>query len=176
MDADTNFFKVFGLPVCWQIDLKALKEKHRSLQKAFHPDLFVNSSEAEQQISVKKASAINEGFKVLCSPLLRAQHLLEICGCNANDENAISSDTSFLMKQLEYRESLAKIPEGENSISELDVFRIKIEHEYASLQQLFASMIEKKQLGDAKITFSKMQFFSKLLDQISLTEQEIADY
>ena len=176
MDADTNFFKVFGLPVCWQINLKALKEKHRSLLKAFHPDLFVNSSEAEQQISVKKASAINEGFKVLCSPLLRAQHMLEICGCNANDENAISSDTSFLMKQLEYRESLAKIPEAENSISELDVFRIKIEHEYASLQQLFASMIEKKQLGDAKITFSKMQFFSKLLDQISLTEQEIADY
>ena len=80
------------------------------------------------------------------------------------------------MKQLEYRESLAKIPEAENSISELDVFRIKIEHEYASLQQLFASMIEKKQLGDAKITFSKMQFFSKLLDQISLTEQEITDY
>ena len=75
MDADTNFFKVFGLPVCWQINLKALKEKHRSLQKAFHPDLFVNSSEAEQQISVKKASAINEGFKVLCSPLLRAQHI-----------------------------------------------------------------------------------------------------
>ena len=176
MDADTNFFKVFGLPICWQINLKALKEKHRSLQKTFHPDLFVNSSEAEQQISVKKASAINEGFKVLCSPLLRAQHMLEICGCNANDENATSSDTSFLMKQLEYRESLAKIPEAENSMSELDVFRNKIEDEYVSLQQLFASMIEKKQLGDAKITFSKMQFFSKLLDQISLTEQEIADY
>ena len=176
MDADTNFFKVFGLPICWQINLKVLKEKHRSLQKAFHPDLFVNSSEAEQQISVKKASAINEGFNVLCSPLLRAQHMLEICGCNANDENATSSDTSFLMKQLEYRESLAKIPEAENSMSELDVFRNKIEDEYVSSQQLFASMIEKKQLGDAKITFSKMQFFSKLLDQISLTEQEIADY
>ena len=176
MDADTNFFKVFGLPICWQINLKALKEKHRSLQKAFHPDSFVNSSEAEQQISVKKASAINEGFKVLCSPLLRAQHMLEICGCNANDENATSSDTSFLMKQLEYRESLAKIPEAENSMSELDVFRNKIEDEYVSLQQLFASMIQKKQLEDAKISFSKMQFFSKLLDQISLTEQKIEDF
>ena len=136
----------------------------------------MNSSEAEQQISVQKASAINQGFKVLCSPLSRAQHMLEIYGCNANDENAISSDTSFLMKQLEYRESLAKIPESENSLSELDAFRDKIELEYVSLQQLFASMIEKKQFEDAKITFSKMQFFSKLLDQISLTEQKIEDY
>jgi len=176
MDADTNFFKVFGLPVCWQINLKALKEKHRSLQKAFHPDLFVNSSEAEQQISIKKASAINEGFKVLCSPLLRAQHMLEIFGCNANDENATSSDTSFLIKQLEYRESLAKIPESENSLLEVEAFRDKIENEYVSLQQLFASMIQKKELEDAKIIFSKLQFFSKLLDQISLTEQKIEDF
>ena len=53
MDADTNFFKVFGLPLCWQIDLKVLKEKHRSLQKDFHPDLFVNSSEVEKQRSVE---------------------------------------------------------------------------------------------------------------------------
>ena len=117
MDADTNFFKVFGLPLCWQIDLKVLKEKHRSLQKDFHPDLFVNSSEVEKQRSVEKASVINEGFRVLCSPLSRAQHLLELHGCNANDENAISSDTSFLMKQLEYRELLAKIPESENPSS-----------------------------------------------------------
>ena len=87
--------------------------------------------------------------------------------CNANDENAISSDTSFLMKQLEYRELLAKIPESENPFSEVEAFRDKIEHEYVSLQQLFASMIQKKQLEDAKISFSKMQFFSKLLDQIS---------
>mgnify|MGYP000217347963 CR=1 FL=1 len=72
MDADTNFFKVFGLPLCWQIDLKVLKEKHRSLQKDFHPDLFVNSSEVEKQRSVEKASVINEGFRVLSSPLSRA--------------------------------------------------------------------------------------------------------
>ena len=176
MDADTNFFKVFGLPLCWQIDLKVLKEKHRSLQKNFHPDLFVNSSEVEKQRSVEKASVINEGFRVLCSPLYRAQHLLELHGCNANDENAISSDTSFLMKQLEYRELLAKIPESENPFSEVEAFRDKIEHEYVSLQQLFASMIQKKQLEDAKISFSKMQFFSKLLDQISLTEQKIEDF
>ena len=83
MDADTNFFKVFGIPLCWQIDLKVLKEKHRSLQKDFHPDLFVNSSEVEKQRSVEKASVINEGFRVLCSPLSRAQHLLELHGCNA---------------------------------------------------------------------------------------------
>jgi hypothetical protein len=37
-------------------------------------------------------------------------------------------------------------------------------------------MIQKKQLEDAKISFSKMQFFSKLLDQISLTEQKIEDF
>ena len=176
MDADTNFFKVFGLPLCWQIDLKVLKEKHRSLQKDFHPDLFVNSSEVEKQRSVEKASVINEGFRVLCSPLSRAQHLLELHGCNANDENAISSDTSFLMKQLEYRELLAKIPESENPLAKVEAFRDKIEHEYVSLQQLFASMIQKQQLEDAKITFSKMQFFSKLLDQISLTEQKIEDF
>ena len=95
---------------------------------------------------------------------------------NVNDENAISSDTSFLMKQLEYRELLAKIPESENPLPEVEAFRDKIEHEYVSLQQLFASMIQKKQLEDAKITFSKMQFFSKLLDQISLTEQKIEDF
>ena len=176
MDADTNFFKVFGLPPCWHIDLKVLKEKHRSLQKDFHPDLFINSPDVEKQRSLEKSSVINEGFRVLCSPLSRAQHLLEIYGFNANDENAVSSDTSFLMKQLEYRESLAKIPESENSLLEVEAFRDKIENEYVSLQQLFASMIQKKELEDAKIIFSKMQFFSKLLDQISLTEQKIEDF
>ena len=143
MDADTNFFKVFGLPLCWQIDLKVLKEKHRSLQKDFHPDLFVNSSEVEKQRSVEKASVINEGFRVLCSPCL-GLNIFWSCTGNANDENVISSDTSFLMKQLEYRELLAKIPESENPFSEVDAFRDKIEHEYVSLQQLFASMIQKK--------------------------------
>ena len=102
MDADTNFFKVFGLPLCWQIDLKVLKENIDLFKRIFILTCLSirlklkSSSQKKHQSSMK----VSEFFAHRCLGL----NIFCLMGV-INDENAISSDTSFLMKQLEYRDT-----------------------------------------------------------------------
>ena len=175
MNLDGNFFELFDIPVSWQVSLKDIKNKQRSLQQQFHPDLFVNCSNNEKRLAVERAAKINEAYRALSSPLSRAKHLLSIYGHDTNNENFVSSDTAFLIEQIEYREALDGLSNSRDPDHELERLRGKVELAYQELQKQFGDFFSANHTNDALKTFSKMQFFSKLLDQVCLTEQKLED-
>lgn len=88
----------------FDIDVRTLRREFLQLQAKAHPDLHP----AHLKMRAEATSArINDAFRTLCSPLLRAQYLLALKGRDvANDETAKVEDSNLLMEVLEMREEM----------------------------------------------------------------------
>jgi molecular chaperone HscB len=82
----------------------ALKREFLQLQARAHPDLH---PQADKKRAEALSSRINEAYKTLQNPLLRAQYLLSLRGIDtAEDETAKVDDPELLMEVLEARETI----------------------------------------------------------------------
>jgi molecular chaperone HscB len=171
----SNFYEIFSLPASWQIDRTALDSRYRQLQREFHPDRYAAKGDVEKRLAVQTTSLINQAYDTLKSPLKRAQYMLELKGINADQESHITSDMSFLMKQIEFRETLDDIRDSADPLAELDTMRNDVDAQYLQLQVDFEAQQSTANYNDALDTVAKMQFFAKLLDEIEQREEEVED-
>lgn len=171
-----NFFEIFSLPCGWQVDSGLLDSNYRQLQREFHPDRYAASGEVEKRLAVQTTSLINQAYETLKSPLKRAQYLLELEGINADQESHITSDASFLMQQIELRESLEEAEQSEDPLSALESMHDNVEAQYQQLQNSFKEQYQSTEYNTALDTVAKMQFFSKLLIEIEQREEELEDF
>ncbi|KXJ89230.1 hypothetical protein Micbo1qcDRAFT_166047 [Microdochium bolleyi] len=110
------------------IDTRALRREFLQLQAKAHPDLHPPHLKARAEAL---SARINEAYKTLCSPLLRAQYLLDahFAGSGsggthpASDEAASVEDPELLMQVLEAREII------EDAESEAELQGIKREND-----------------------------------------------
>jgi molecular chaperone HscB len=171
----SNFFEIFAIPVAWQVDRAQLHSRYRQLQQEFHPDRYASGSETEKRLAVQTASLINQAYETLKSPLKRAQYLLEQQAIDASQESHITSDTSFLMTQIELREALAEAPSSAHPLAALEDLRAGVANSYLEQQAEFAGHYESDNFDHALNSLAKMQFSSKLLDEIEQLESELED-
>ncbi|ORY00234.1 Co-chaperone HscB, C-terminal oligomerization domain-containing protein [Clohesyomyces aquaticus] len=86
------------------INLSSLKKEFLQLQARAHPDLHPPERKNKAQAL---SARINEAYKTLQSPLLRAQYLLSLKGIDVHeDESAKVEDPELLMEVLETRERI----------------------------------------------------------------------
>ena len=182
----SNFYEIFSLPSSWQVDRPVLDSRYRQLQREFHPDRFAAKGDVEKRLAVQTTSLINQAYETLKSPLKRAQYMLELEDIDAGQESHITSDMSFLMKQIEFREALEDIRDSADPLAGLDSMRDDVEAQYLQLQvdfeaqhsaaQQSAAQQSAANYNDALDTVAKMQFFAKLLDEIEQREEELEDF
>lgn len=100
------------------IDLQALKREFLQLQAKAHPDRHTGANKSRAEGT---SALINEAYKTLQDPLLRAQYLLSLHGIDvAEDETAKMDDPELLGEVLEVREMIESA-EGESEVEELRV-------------------------------------------------------
>ncbi|MFT4654890.1 MAG: molecular chaperone HscB [Kangiellaceae bacterium] len=102
-----NYFSLFDIPEQYKINIVALEQRYKMLQRLTHPDRFVSASDQEKRIYMQKNSQINDGYYVLQDMVLRGEHLLEVRGVELSSEQETIGDTTFLMEQMDLREALA---------------------------------------------------------------------
>ncbi|KAL9098480.1 MAG: hypothetical protein Q9187_009656, partial [Circinaria calcarea] len=86
------------------IDARELRKEFLKLQAQAHPDRHQGENKARAEGT---SALINEAYKTLQNPLLRAQYLLSLRGINvAEDETARVEDPELLMQVLEMREDI----------------------------------------------------------------------
>ncbi|KAF7567394.1 co-chaperone protein HscB, mitochondrial precursor [Pyrenophora tritici-repentis] len=81
----------------------ALKKEFLKLQSTAHPDLH---QQADKKRAEAHSAQINEAYKTLENPLLRAQYLLSMRGEELEDETAKVDDMQLLLEVMETREML----------------------------------------------------------------------
>ncbi|MGB0449444.1 MAG: Fe-S protein assembly co-chaperone HscB [Porticoccaceae bacterium] len=172
----SNFYEIFSLPPGWQIDRSLLDSRYRQLQREFHPDRFAAKGDVEKRLAVQATSLINQAYETLKCPLKRAQYMLELESIDADQESHITSDASFLMAQIEFREKLEEIRDSADPLAGLESMRDNVQIQYLQLQEDFQAQHSAANYNDALDTVAKMQFFAKLLDEIEQREEELEDF
>ncbi|MBR9866904.1 MAG: Fe-S protein assembly co-chaperone HscB [Oceanospirillales bacterium] len=178
MDISQNYFEFLALPVTYQLDLQALAERSRELQKTLHPDRFSHLSDRERRLSVQYTAYLNEAVSTLKKPLSRAQYLLKLEGLDTFSETQQQLAPMFLMQQMELRESLEDVVGATDSEAELEALRMAVERELLSLREQFDAYYQQSTpsaFEAAAVCVRKMQFFDKLGREIEALEDQLFD-
>ena len=170
-----NFFELFDVPIAYEVDLDLVQQRYRELQKAVHPDKFVNASDQEKRISMQQTSWVNEAFNTLKQPVDRAIYLLKLKGVDINLENETTMDAGFLMDQMEMREALSEVQSKDDPLAELDDFSSQIKNKMKNMMEGFSVAHESDQLDDAREWIRKMQFMQKAKKEVDELSAKIED-
>jgi len=99
-----NYFDLFGLPPRYDLDTATLRQKYLETSRAIHPDHHGQRPEAAL-MSLRASARLNEAYRVLADPMLRAEYLLELFGgSSAAQDRSVGPDV--LTQTLALREEL----------------------------------------------------------------------
>ncbi|MBU3611420.1 Fe-S protein assembly co-chaperone HscB [Polynucleobacter sp. MG-27-Goln-C1] len=101
-----DYFRFFGLEQKFNLDLSALDQAYLAIQKEVHPDRHARGSDTEQRLAMQMATLANTAFQTLKNPIQRGLYLCQLHGVDARLETNTAMPAAFLMKQMEWRESL----------------------------------------------------------------------
>lgn len=173
--AGENYFKLFGLPPQYAIDQSLLEDAWRRLAAKVHPDRHVNASPAERRVVMQWASAVNEAYRVLKTPLSRARYLCEQAGCDLQTESNTSLDAAFLMQQMEWREQLDEARDASSS-SALASLENDIALARANMDSAMLALIDQQHdYEQAAGKVREWMFIDKLGDEVRDARHDLTD-
>lgn len=164
-----EYFALFELKPCFNIDLASLETNFRAIQSASHPDRFVTASNAEKLASMQTATLANQAYLTLKNPANRAKYLLSLQGIDAVKETNTHMPADFLMQQMEWREAIDDAKSARD-IAALESLLIEMQQAARALQtQLISLMDEKKDYVLATDATRKLIFMDKVSADIHKT-------
>jgi Fe-S protein assembly co-chaperone HscB len=123
----TDHFAVFGLPRKLWLEMSWLEQKFLQLSWKLHPDNFVNASEADRELSLKRSSELNDAYRVLRDPVARVEYLLQIEGERQEGEKKQQAPPELLEEVFELNESLDELREAKSSFADLSELKSKLQ-------------------------------------------------
>jgi len=158
-----DHFSLFGLPTAYVLDAVSLERAYREIQSRIHPDKFVNSGDAEKRASMQWTTRVNEAYRTLKDPVLRAKYLLEQAGMDLGFETNTAMPPAFLMRQMELRESLEEAKDA----AALDALSAQLNKDRQRLETLLAAKIDtEKDFPAAVGLLRELQFLSRFGEEI----------
>ena len=122
----TDYFALFGMPRKLWIEMNALEQKFLQLSWKLHPDNFVNATEQERELSLKRSSELNDAYRVLGDPVARVEYLLGIENMRKEGEHKQKAPPELLEEVFELNESLDELREAKFSGSDLGALKSRL--------------------------------------------------
>jgi molecular chaperone HscB len=101
-------FETLGVEPRFDLNLRAVEQRHRDLSRALHPDRYAGAPAAERRMALGRAIEVNEAWRVLRDPIRRAEALLARAGVAAREVAEPKPSPSLLMDMMESREQLSE--------------------------------------------------------------------
>jgi molecular chaperone HscB len=139
LSASDDYFRFFGLNQQFNIDLPALDQAYLAIQKEVHPDRHARGTEAEQRVAMQMATLANTAYQTLKNPIQRGLYLCQLHGVDAKLETNTAMPAAFLMKQMEWRETL---DEQAEELSELELLMTEVEQSKSDILVEIAQAID----------------------------------
>ena len=164
--AGKDHFALFGLPRAYAIDGGALETLYRDVQARVHPDKHAHLADSDRRIAMQWATQVNEAYRTLKNPLLRARYLLQLYGHDAKIETNTAMPAEFLMRQMELRETVAEARAADD-VAQLDALDSQVRKEMAAQQEeLRRALDETHDKAHAAEIVRQLMFQEKLLSEI----------
>jgi molecular chaperone HscB len=130
-----DYFAIFGLPRKLWIEMSALEQKFLQMSWKLHPDNFVNASEEERDLSLKRSSELNDAYRTLRDPVGRVEYLLAIEGARKEGEHKQQAPPELLEEVFELNESLDELRDAKASGGDLAALKSRLESAEKCFQQ-----------------------------------------
>ncbi|WP_127960207.1 co-chaperone HscB [Serratia microhaemolytica] len=176
-----NYFTLFALPQCYQLDISNMTLRYQELQRQYHPDRVASQPERQRLIALQQAATINEAYQTLKHPLRRAEYLLLLQGIDIRNEQQTLRDSAFLMQQLELREELDTIEHqairnSADALQALATFTARVEKLLLSYRQQMVTQLDQQQWSQAADSVRKLRFLDKLQQQQEQLEEKLLGF
>lgn len=104
-----NHYALLGQPATYDVDTQALRREYLHASRHIHPDQHGQRGDA---LSLRLSAQLNEAYRVLTDPVLRAEYLLELVGgpSAAEDKNVgpdVLGQTLELRSQIQEAKAAA---------------------------------------------------------------------
>jgi molecular chaperone HscB len=175
MDISQDYFSCYGLPCDYAVDLAVLRQLHRRLQQAHHPDRFVTESDGEQRRAVQITAYLNQAYTTLSTPLTRGIYLLQLQGMDPLAPTNTQMPMDFLLQQIELRESLEELSEAQDPEAKIDAMASNLQCQASLLESEFAQAYGSSDFETAETAVRKLQFIVKLQQQLDALEGALLD-
>jgi molecular chaperone HscB len=147
------------------INRRSLRSEFLRLQSRYHPDLHPSSSKPQAEAT---SAAINEAYKTLLNPLLRAQYLLSLQGVDvANDETLKVEEPELLMVVLEAHETI----EEAASPADLESLTAENEERIARSEEVLEGAFREHDIDRAKREAVRLRYWVNVRQAVSDWEE-----
>lgn len=163
MKLDSSDFEIFGVPEAFAQDRALLDARWKALQANAHPDRFAADGAAAQRAAMQWAVRINEAYRRLKDPLLRATMLCEANGAAIDAHDNTAMPGAFLVEQMQWREALDDAADG-NAVEALA--EEVAERERAMLAELGDTIDRRRDWTAAALQVRALMFVVRFRDDI----------
>ena len=122
-----DYFALFEMPRNLWMEMGPLEQKFLQLSWKLHPDNFVNATEQERELSLKRSSELNDAYRTLRDPIARVEYLLAIEGERKEGEKKQQAPPELLEEVFELNESLDELREAKASRADLAGLKARLE-------------------------------------------------
>jgi molecular chaperone HscB len=171
-------FETLGIDARFDLDLRAIEQRHRDLSRALHPDRHAGGTAAERRVALGRAIDVNEAWRVVRDPIRRAEALLRRAGAPVGETSEPKPPPDLLMEMMESREELAEARQAKDLARVDRLGEAMREREREVIARLGRGFQEAG--GDAKKIESvlpllgELRYIRRFLDEVSAIEEELA--
>src|SRR6202795_4462338 len=122
-----DYFALFELPKKLWIEMDGLEKKFLQLSWKLHPDNFVNATETERELSLKRSSELNDAYRTLRDPVARVEYLLSLENMRKEGEHKQQAPPELLEEVFELNESLDELREAKSAGGDLGALKARLE-------------------------------------------------
>jgi len=180
-----DYFALFEMPRKLWIEMSGLEQKFLQLSWMLHPDNFVNASEQERDLSLKRSSELNDAYRTLRDPVGRVEYLLGIEGTRKEGEHKQQAPPELLEEVFELNESLDELREAKASGADLAALKSRLESAEKHFQEKLGEVDSRLQeaarewdaalSGDAATRKKIMARLNELLNRRSYIRNLVAN-
>ena len=170
-----NYFELFELDAEFSIDSHHLMKSYQQLQSEFHPDRFADQDEQTKRLAMQATTFINQAYKTLREEPSRARYLLVLQGVEFNGEKDTTQDMDFLSAQMSLREQIDEAHKQAEPLQCLDELAGQARQQKVELIENYQRYFDSKDWPQAKEVVLKLQFFTRLQQQIDHQQERLED-
>jgi molecular chaperone HscB len=174
-DLKKNYFELFGLPLQFEVEERELADRYKSLQRRLHPDTVATADMSRKRFAAQASARVNEAYRILRSPVDRAEYLLEQAGYKPDNGSGGQLPPEFLMQQIQLREELEAIPGTDSPRECLLELRERAELEIQRYYDSFREQMRRRDYSAAGDTVRRLQFFHRLRDEMDELQFELEE-
>jgi molecular chaperone HscB len=170
MDFASNYFDFFGIPHKLNLDSKELESRFYALSKRWHPDRFARGTPSQRRISEDATAILNDGYRTLKEPVLRAEYLLKERGFDIGEQKSNNVPPELLEEVFELNMALEEI---ESSRPQLEEAKIKfsamsddLDRELAAQFAAYDQNQDQAALEAVRGILNKRKYIRNLVNQV----------